>query len=410
MRARSSDPVGKADISGRPSLLGPLWLVGLLVSLGVFLILDYVLYQTSTMGGWGLRYLVLPLLIPVFLFVAGGRYVQYLYRLESLQDGLNYLISAAFGIGFASLLVSEGKPVIDQLGKANTILRIGGPGYLLVQPGNVVLVEDYAGSLRVLGAGNHFIYQTETIKEMLSLEEQKALVEKMTATTRDGIEVVARDVQYRYRLNRGIGVDDSGGYFAENPFPYSEDAVLQMAYNRSVTANGVATWHFGVNQVVDTIITDYIRQSLIDHLTAPSAEGSDPRGEIYKQFYSEAGARRFREKGAELLWIDIGHFDIPEKGVAEQRLSTWQARWVGNANVIRAYGESHRLAFQEMGRAEAQTDSVNEHCAWSGGCGSTERCTPEYTRHLLSAYCSTPGCYGQAGPSFGRDHAERTIL
>ncbi len=358
MRAPNSQPAGKASTSGRPRLLGPLWLVGLLVSLSVFLILDFMLYRTSTMGGWGIRYLVIPLLIPVFLFVAGGRYTQYLYRLESWQDGFNYLMAAAFGVGYASLSVSEGKPVVDQPGKVNPILRIGGPGYLLVQPGNVVLLEDYSGDLRVLGAGMHFIYQAETIKEMLVLEEQKALVEKMAATTRDGIEVVARDVQYRYRLDRGLGGEDSAGYFSDNPFPYSEDAVLQMTYNRNVTVNGVATWHFGVNQVVDTVITDYIRQSLIDHLTAPSAQGSDPRGEIYKQFYSEAGARRFKEKGAELLWIDIGHFDIPDKQVAEQRLSTWQARWAGNAGVVRAYGESHRLAFQEMGRAEAQAEML----------------------------------------------------
>lgn len=47
---------------------------------------------------------------------------------------------------------------------------------------------------------------------------------------------------------------------------------------------------------------------------------------------------------------------LPEKQVAEQRVSTWQTRWAGNANLVRAYGEAQRLAYQELGRAEAQAE------------------------------------------------------
>jgi hypothetical protein len=39
-------------------------------------------------------------------------------------------------------------------------------------------------------------------------------------------------------------------------------------------------------------------------------------------------------------------------------LNTWQAKWAGDANIVRAYGESQRLAFQEMGRAEAQAEML----------------------------------------------------
>jgi hypothetical protein len=87
-------------------------------------------------------------------------------------------------------------------------------------------------------------------------------------------------------------------------------------------------------------------------------QSEDPRGEIQRQFLSDAGRARFREKGAELLWIDIGHLETPEKQVVDQRVKTWQARWMGNANVVRAYGESQRLAYEEMGRAEAQAEML----------------------------------------------------
>jgi hypothetical protein len=69
-----------------------------------------------------------------------------------------------------------------------------------------------------------------------------------------------------------------------------------------------------------------------------------------------AGLRNF---GAELLWLDIGHFEVAESmidTVAEQRVDTWGARWDGEAMVVRAHGEARRMAYQEMGRAEGQAD------------------------------------------------------
>jgi hypothetical protein len=65
-----------------------------------------------------------------------------------------------------------------------------------------------------------------------------------------------------------------------------------------------------------------------------------------------------RKRGTELSWIDIGSFEIPNKQVEQQRLSTWQAEWMGNARLARSYGEAQRLAYQEIGRAEAQAEML----------------------------------------------------
>ena len=42
----------------------------------------------------------------------------------------------------------------------------------------------------------------------------------------------------------------------------------------------------------------------------------------------------------------------------EQRINTWAAKWVGQASVIRAYGEAQELAYQDLGRAEAQAEML----------------------------------------------------
>ena len=36
----------------------------------------------------------------------------------------------------------------------------------------------------------------------------------------------------------------------------------------------------------------------------------------------------------------------------------WAAEWMGNAKVARAFGEARLLAYQELGRAEAQAELI----------------------------------------------------
>jgi hypothetical protein len=127
-------------------------------------------------------------------------------------------------------------------------------------------------------------------------------------------------------------------------------------YNGALRAEGFASWHEGVKGVIEGVIRDYIKGHFVDYLTSPGGQGQDPRQEIYQQLYRGSTPARLYERGAELRWVDIGHFELPEKQIAEQRVTTWQTRWIGNANLMRAYGEAQRLAYQELGRAEAQAE------------------------------------------------------
>jgi hypothetical protein len=338
--------------------MGLLWFLVLLAATVVFVLLNVVLFPLSALPGPAWRYWLIPPVIVIALMLAGARYVRTAFSLTNLRSALRYLMASLFSFDHPVLMIADGKPLLDTLGELNLIQAIGGPGYLHIQPGNVALLEGLDGRLRVLSAGRHFITRLERVKEVFSLEERYAHVEKIAATSRDGIEVIARDIRYRYRLDSGTSSGSGLGRTPENPYPYSEQAVILAVYNRTMGEAELGEWHTGVNSVVESLIADYIRQNLVDHLTAPIIESEDPRGEIHRLFLSDAGRLRFHEKGAELLWIDIGHFETPEKQVAEQRVNTWQARWKGNANVMRAYGESQRLAYEEMGRAEAQAEML----------------------------------------------------
>jgi hypothetical protein len=322
----------------------------------VFSFSNFVLYSQSSMPGLGLRYVCLPPVLLGILLVIGARYEQLGYQIDSFWAALNDLL-ANLGLGsYPALVVSDGKAQI-RADEDNLVARIGGPGFVIVQPGNAALVESLDGSIRVLGPGRHYLNRLQTLKEYVSLEEREAGIDKLTATTKDGIEVNVRDIRYRYRLASVKFPEDGSTRSMQDPYPFSDEAVIQMTYNRNVTADGLASWHFGVNNAVDTVIADYIREHYVDHLTAPNAQGDDPRGEIYRKFNSERVRSQFTCRGAELLWIGIGHFEIPDK-VVDQRVTSWQTKWIGDANIVRAFGESQHMAYQELGRAEAEAEML----------------------------------------------------
>ena len=318
---------------------------------------NFFFYRYTALSGLGGRYLLLPWVFLVGLMFVGINYVRSTFSLASFNAALEYFFACLFGMQVPVLAISDGKAQLAE-GEEHIVSKLGGPAYLFIQAGNAVLLEDLSGKVRVLGSGRHYINRLESIKEIVSLDERFAHIEQLSATTKDGIDIVVRDIRYRYRLAGGQGSNKEAGRQSDRMFAFSEEAVIQMAYNRTLSPNGISSWHQGVNQVVDSVITDYIRQHPVDYVTAPKTQGIDARGDIYRDFYSQSGRNRFREKGAELIWIDIGHFETPEKSVIDQRVNTWQARWLGNANVVRATGEAQRTASQELGRAEAQAEML----------------------------------------------------
>ncbi len=318
---------------------------------------NYFFYRFTTMPGIGGRYLLLPWVLLAGLIAIGIGYVRTAFSLADTNTALEYFFACMFGMQIPVIMISDGKALVGE-DQEHIVLKVGGPAYLYVQAGNVVLLEDLSGKVRVVGSGRHFISRLESIKEIAGLEERFAHIEQLAATTKDGIDIVVHDIRYRYRLATGQVTNKEPGRQSERLFAFSDEAVIQMTYNRTVSPNGISSWHQGVNQVVDSVITDYIRQHPVDYVTAPKSQGIDARGDIYRDFYSQSGRNRFREKGAELIWIDIGHFETPEKSVIDQRVTTWQARWLGNANVVRASGEAQRTASQELGRAEAQAEML----------------------------------------------------
>jgi hypothetical protein len=290
-------------------------------------------------------------------FFVGGRYVQDIYELASYRKGLRYVVTSVFGLlRYPRLVIADGKMKIRP-DEVNTLREVGGPGFVIIRPGNLVLFERLRSPASVRSAGIHFISRFESIKDVVPLEEQDGIWPESVATTKDGIEVKVKDIRFRYRLYPGRRY---GGFISrtyEEPYPYSPQSVKNYAYNRTIDEKGaINPWFNTVRFIVDSAITDYITTHMIDELTSPGATGEDPRGKIKQSLNSKKTRKSLKDMGAELLWCDIGHFEITDKRVSAQRLETWQMKWAGKADLVRAEGEARRFAYQELGRAEGQAE------------------------------------------------------
>jgi hypothetical protein len=160
------------------------------------------------------------------------------------------------------------------------------------------------------------------------------------------------DINYRFR------VVSSTPRSLENPYPFDLDAIRKMAANRTVGVKGVSTWRQSVSGVIKSALTRFINDHTIDFLTAPRTEDQDPRNDMRAAMMSERNLQTLQNLGAELLWIDVGHIDIIGGEVNQERVNFWAADWVGSAEATRAFGEAKRLAYQEIGRAEAQAEMI----------------------------------------------------
>ncbi len=300
-------------------------------------------------GLW--RYLIVPLLAGWLAFTAGARYLRDIYELDNIWQAFHYLFAAFFGISYSHLSIYGGKKNLTE-GEVNLLDVIGGPGIVFVNPGNAVLFEGQVGPMAIYPDGNHFVPRFESLQP-IALEDQYGELDGISTMTRDGFDVKIGRTRFRFRL---LAEREPGS--RKKPYPYSQGAIYDMIYNRTVSEEGVGDWSSGVGEDIRGVITGYVNRNTLDHLTAPEESGADPRGEIQRELHSPDVTDNLRRRGTELLWIDIGSFEIVKKEVEQQRLNTWQAKWMGNARLARSYGEAKRQAHQEIGRAEAQAEML----------------------------------------------------
>lgn len=316
-------------------------------------------------------------------------FVKDVYHLRNLADALRYVVSSMFAWRYPRLNIDNGQKQLPPR-HSNLLDLIGGPGYVMIQPGNVVLFRKLRAPSRNALTTSFMMTRFETIGMVASLDDQHGSVARLDVMTRDGIPVTVRDIQFRYRLESERLNNQPLLRTPQRPYPFSHDAIDRMAYNLAVVekhtaaetntsprANGaparaasntekkapvrevqVSTWNDYVSMQVTGVIEAYIQSHTLDSLTAPREDRQDPRTEMRAALFSPEVTRRLSGNGTQLLWVDIGHFDIADPQVDQQRIGVWAAEWVGSAAVQKAFADAKRIVWEGQGRAEGQAEMI----------------------------------------------------
>lgn len=330
--------------------------------LAAFLSIVYAIGQwrePDAHGGW--KYLSLALSVVIGILLGAVLYLKDIYEIPEFGRVLKYLLSAIFPcwqiLGWdpgwmASLKVSGGRREIAD-GEINTLDRIGGPGRLIVEPGNVVILETLLAPARILGAGEHRIRKGEIVKDVIALEEFSGRVDKITASTQDGIDVKVTEVEFRFCINPAT--QTSVSRTRQNPYPFSRKSVYDLVYNRNVSVDGTTgDWKAAVQGVIKRIIAEHISAHDLDTLLSPAVRDSHPMFELRQKFFEPQSQEKIKNAGAKLLWVNIGNFAAEADDIEKQRLQVWLAKQSGVEKLLHAQGEAEKISSRERGRAEAQ--------------------------------------------------------
>jgi hypothetical protein len=311
-----------------------------------------VLLKTET---W--RYCLTPLLAMFSIFLGTAFFVKDIYAVERLQDTIHFVITAMFALLYPKVKVKAGETDLIK-GKENILDKIGGPGFCSIDPGNVVMFHRLRERSNITLGETYFLTPFEKIGHITNLDDHHGARTNIGTVTRDGIKVTIKDIQFRYRVLPALRNGRPIRRTPENPYPFDETALENMMHNLAVEEKGQETWDTAVSRAIVGGITFYINDHNVDYLTAPRGAQQDPRIEIRNNLFYGRPRNTLRDLGAELLWIDLGHFSIDDDTVDETRQDYWAADWLGGAMVTRESGLAKRQAYADLGRARAQADLI----------------------------------------------------
>ncbi len=302
------------------NVTSPAWLTSLPFPLGAILDLASAFFAPGV-----LTHLV-PIALGLWLgYRIAAHYLVDLLELEQFSSASRYLRASLFGIGYDVLRIDTGE--LASLDVKHPLLGIGGPGYLQVNLGYAVVVEDIDGIPRVIGPSpSTFMRGFERVRDVIDLRDQLRSVDEVRAVTRDGIEVRAREAQMVFRVFSG-GKPRS----LADPYPYSEEAVRRLSYGQAVTEHGPRKWTESLKDLISREIMAFVSGLTIEEFMAlqPTRDTSDigeqagqptgkalhiPRRHLTERFHTPEARRRMQEEGLELAWVGVGTWEVGGHG------------------------------------------------------------------------------------------------
>jgi len=338
---------------------------------------DFLIYLFH---GRVVRYMVIPIVATFAVLLASANYVRDIYALPGMTHAFHYILNSLFGIRRPTIEISGGR--IDQNDPDwELFFRIGGPGNVVVQPGNAVLFQKIHCISFTSVNQSYFLSPFETIGPVINLDDQDERLDDFAAQTLDGIRVRLRDIRFRYRILAQTIDQRVVRRSLDAPYPFDSNAIHQIPAQLIVSAEGLNHWHQTVALQVRNSLTGFVNQHTLDYLTAPRTSPDNPQEKLRQHLTSAAAAARLRDLGAELIWIDVGFIEMVDEEVNQERLNNWAVEWRANAGLLQAYSQAMRQGYAEVSQAEAEAAVIRQLVE---GLGDIQpNTTPENLRTLF---------------------------
>jgi hypothetical protein len=308
----------------------------------------------------------------------------YLADIFEKEDNVarRFITQAAFATDYNTVRIREGK--IIESDQDSPIVQIGGPGYVMVELDSAVLFERPDGTPHVVAPtvgewhNRKIIEGFERIRQAADLREMMGNQE-VSARSRDGIPVVAKDIQYSYSIYRG----ENPVKTLQTPYPFVEKAVESLAYKLprpikpGVAPSGKPDWLAAlpgrINGPIQLELGSFINKHVLSEFLASigepeenalrsreieldkmgqqfSGRNGNNAGEIFFKsgaftsrsfitalFYDEEGfKKRAADRGFQVNWIGVGTWVTPTEIIPANHLEAWK---ISRENFLRNYPE-----------------------------------------------------------------------
>jgi len=320
------------------SLAFSVWFVAVVCTV-ILRLLTSLDIMTSMVIGLALGIVIVGALLWAFILVS-SHFVLALYPGVRVGDAGRQLWTLITGINYPYQIVEDGK--VTRTKPAGILDVIGGPGIVVIKPGNAVVFELGGTVTKIEGPGVVKTRMFEMIKKVVDLRPQWETIEANDVQTRDGIPLhLKAGAGYKIEpLANAVG--RLGAVGPVGPFnatimgvhPVHKDSVFCAVY-----LAGTSDWQRTSCGAVELALRDAIGQRTLAEIYGQAADGAlGPT--IIPQLEREAltGVSAWALAwGVTITTVDITALEAPAE-VRERILKQWEAE--AQRGLIAAKGEA----------------------------------------------------------------------
>jgi regulator of protease activity HflC (stomatin/prohibitin superfamily) len=248
-------------------------------------------------------------------------------------DAFDYLWSILLGTNQPWVVIENGKVVGGK--KQGIFCRLGGPGMVIVRPGNAAVLQHTGQISQIVGPGRYRTRRHEKIRHMLRLGPLWETQDVENVLTRDGVPLTVR-LGVGYMLEPKADTDQRAGPPAKprvigGDYPVYEDTLRKAVLNVTPAGWEITAFAGSESQLRD-IVGTYTLDQLFGLATAEGSgdvefhESQRVIKRIEERIMKNFGPPAAEHAGIKIRIVDIQSVKVPAQ-VEEQMLEAWSSEW-----------------------------------------------------------------------------------